>query len=298
MEYQLNLKKIHTDAASSALIAFLKETLAPNTLEVLFLQDRRRSQVANVSIDAIFRGPLKRHRGSLKKLLLDSGDKVPRGPSASSESARWRAWMPNREVLSFITSGRMSRLKELSIAIDYKDWHFFLQRLPQIPHLRSLNIPFIADHVTPLFDPRELALQVVDIISLCPQVELCYMGVSHKCFEILENRPNDETATTLETHINAVNVGPGGTVVDEEDEEDEEGSEEDDEEEEEEEDDDGTAIGGMDAEEESELSDHDDSDLDSFDGSDDDGSKMRLRLREILFYDDKVAIFKARHGRL
>jgi hypothetical protein len=30
--------------------------------------------------------------------------------------------MPNRDVLNFITSGRMSNLRELSIAIDYKDW--------------------------------------------------------------------------------------------------------------------------------------------------------------------------------
>lgn len=42
MQYHLNLKKIHTDAASPALISFLKETLAPNTLDTLFLQDRRR----------------------------------------------------------------------------------------------------------------------------------------------------------------------------------------------------------------------------------------------------------------
>ncbi len=31
---------------------------------------------------------------------------------------------------------------------------------------------------------------------------------------------------------------------------------------------------------------------------DDHAAGPRLRLREILFYDDKVAIFKARHGRL
>jgi hypothetical protein len=49
-QYHLNLKKIHTDAASSALIAFLKETLAPNTLETLFLQDRKRSNATNVTI--------------------------------------------------------------------------------------------------------------------------------------------------------------------------------------------------------------------------------------------------------
>lgn len=50
LQYHLNLKKIHTDAASSALISFLKETLAPNTLETLFLQDRRRSSSSNVTI--------------------------------------------------------------------------------------------------------------------------------------------------------------------------------------------------------------------------------------------------------
>jgi hypothetical protein len=50
LQYHLNLKKIHTDAASPALISFLKETLAPNTLETLFLQDRRRSTSSSVTI--------------------------------------------------------------------------------------------------------------------------------------------------------------------------------------------------------------------------------------------------------
>lgn len=49
-QYHLNLKKVHTDAASPALISFLKETLAPNTLETLFLQDRKRSSGAMVTI--------------------------------------------------------------------------------------------------------------------------------------------------------------------------------------------------------------------------------------------------------
>jgi hypothetical protein len=168
--------------------------------------------------------------------------------------------------------------------------------------LRSLNIPFIADHVTPALDPKELALQVVDVIVLRPEVELCYMGVSHKCFEILENRPHDDPHSSADAQSSAVNGGIGGAVTDEDDEdEDEDGSDEE-EEEEEEEDDNGTAIGapaGIDPDEtESEISDHDDSDTDSWDGSDDGRSKVKLRLREILFYDDKVSIFKARHGRL
>jgi hypothetical protein len=130
MEYQLNLKKIHTDVATPALISFLKETLAPNTLEVLFLQDRRKNTASTVSINDIYRGPLRRHRRSLKKLLIDSSDKIPRGPNASNDSARWRTWMLNHEVLLYITSGNMTSLRELSIAIEYKDW---VRRVPYNP---------------------------------------------------------------------------------------------------------------------------------------------------------------------
>lgn len=50
LQYHLNLRKIHTDAASPALISFLKDTLAPNTLETLFLQDRRRTTTSSVTI--------------------------------------------------------------------------------------------------------------------------------------------------------------------------------------------------------------------------------------------------------
>jgi hypothetical protein len=155
--------------------------------------------------------------------------------------------------------------------------------------------------VTPAFDPRELALQVVDVVVLRPEVELCYMGISHKCFEILENRPHDDAHGSGDSHPSPASAPPvlNGTFTDDEDEgSDDEGSDEDDEQDEDE--DNGTAVTAqVDPDEtESEISDHDDSDSDSFDGSDDGRAKVRLRLREILFYDDKVAIFKARHGKL
>jgi len=53
--YHLHMKKIHTNSVSPALISLLKDTLAPNSLEVLFLQDER-SYNSTVSIDSIFRG--------------------------------------------------------------------------------------------------------------------------------------------------------------------------------------------------------------------------------------------------
>jgi hypothetical protein len=122
-EYQLNLKRIHTNTVSPSLISFLKETLAPNSLEVLFLQEGR-SYSSTVTVDAIYRGPMRRHRASLKKLMIDSGEKGPDGHTTTS--SRWRRWMLNREILTFITSGRMSSLRELAVSIDYKDWVSFI----------------------------------------------------------------------------------------------------------------------------------------------------------------------------
>jgi hypothetical protein len=92
---------------------------------VLFLQDRRKNTPATVSINDIYRGPLRRHRRSLKKLLIDSSEKIPRAPGASNDSTRWRTWMLNHDVLAYVTSGNMSSLRELSVAIEYKDWVSF-----------------------------------------------------------------------------------------------------------------------------------------------------------------------------
>jgi hypothetical protein len=182
--------------------------------------------------------------------------------------------------------------------------HFFLQHIPSIPHLRSLYIPFLADHVHgSSTDPRELALQVVDIVALRPNVELCYMGVGAKCFEILESR-RDWDSRADAAHLGLPSVG-GAAAGSEDGEEEEEEEEEDGEEE---------LDGESDADEETESdAEHDDDEDDDFDDdvtdSDSDssdtprkngknGRAAKLRLREILFYDDKVAVFKARHGRL
>ncbi|KAK5114302.1 hypothetical protein LTR62_002553 [Meristemomyces frigidus] len=314
-DYRVQLRKIHTNTVSPALISFLKETLAPNSLEVLFLQETR-SYSSSVVIDTIFRGPIRRHRNSLKKILIDSSEKGVDG--LPTNSSRWRRWMLSREVLAFLCSNKMPELRELGMAIDYRDWvrliqrfiqrvvrranivcqHFFLQNLPSIPHLRSLYIPFLADHVHGTnVDPRELALQIVDIVALRPEVELCYIGIANKCFEILENKRDWESGRP-ESHLGLSSAGivdpdAGGSEVDDDDGEDDEAGEEEEED----------AEDGGEVEEETE-SDDDNDDDDEIDDSASDTSSTgdrhaaRLRLREILFYDDKVAVFKARHGRL
>lgn len=346
LQYQLQLKRIHTDAVSAALISFIKETLAPNSLEVLFLQDRKRNPAIPllVTIDQIFKGAVKRHRSSLRKLLIDSSQRpsVQGVGTMENTTSRWQKWVLSSEMVQYITSGRMGNLRELAVSLDYKDWvgdnsvtplrtrwltaplqHSFLQRLPNLPQLRSLNIPNIDNYISERLEPRELAMQIADIITLRPEIQLCYVGISTKCFEILETR-NDQSASNGSTGGNeggtsgtsvhgsgatdatADNAQGGGTAemdTSEEEDDDEEGDEEDDDDddgedtEDDDDGDDGTPTGVTDPDEtQSENEGGDESDDDSF--VEDPALKTRLRLREILFYDDKVAIFKARHGKL
>ncbi|KAK0661571.1 hypothetical protein QBC41DRAFT_235880 [Cercophora samala] len=308
LQYHLALKSIHTDATTLALVNFIKETLAPNTLEVLFLQDRRRSSSPPIPLAEVFKGCLRRHPQSLRKLLLDSSAKAPTNPNAANnDNTRWRSWALSSEVVQYLTSGRMLNLRELAVSLEYKDWHTFLQRLPNVPQLRSLNIAHIADYPGGNFEPRELAHQIADIITLRSEIRLCYVGVGTKCFEMLESRDTNSSGATeisggtstpdistppatlnpFTGQMNGIFTTSGFANVNG-----------------------GAAANGVDlgdAEDTSEDEDDnqsDDSDehaevVDEYDdGWVEPGASVKLRLREILFYDDKVAIFKARHGKL
>jgi hypothetical protein len=221
------------------------------------------------------------------------------------------------------------------------------------------------------FDPKELASQIVDIITLCPEIRLCYIGIGSKCFELLESREignggnsagngggsSSSGATTpiTPTLPNAVGGvangvvanGGGGNMEDAADlsEELEWDSDDDDEPDAENgggdadgeaedgfsggEDHDHTpstdasehsetqsdgepdaaieaevgAEGGEEQDGEEEEEDEEEGDGEAEDEEDDGfvepgSGGVKLKLREILFYDDKVAIFRARHGRL
>lgn len=116
--YPFKLKHLHTDRVSTYLMLFLKEAIAPNTLESIYLQEGR-SYTTVVSIEAIYRHVLRRQRASLKKVLLD---RSRRGEPPSINHGHWRDWMLPRDALAFVTSGKMPQLRELGIGMDRRDW--------------------------------------------------------------------------------------------------------------------------------------------------------------------------------
>ena len=290
MEYPLRLKRIHTDAVSSDLISFLKHTLAPNSLEWLFLQDTE-AFLSPITLEAIYRGPLRRHRSSLTKLMIDSAY----GPHQSRpRSSAARKWMLNRDVITFITSGKMCKLRELAVALEYKDWHFCLQRLPNIPHLRSLYVPNMSDHpYGNKLNVKDFAMSALDVVALRPEVELCYLAIKHKCFEISEIKRKDPPKRQASSSPTDGHSSDSET----EDDDHHDGNDDDS--------DDGGGAGAANSavDTPSGAMDSDAGSITSEEDGENEGGvkewrKTKLKLREILFYDDKISIFKARHGRL
>jgi hypothetical protein len=123
----------------------------------------------------------------------------------------------------------------------------------------------------------------VDIVALRPELEICYLGIMKKCFEVLEQKPGSGNTDRGRPGIN-------DDYESEEEDDNDEGSvdgDDDDADDDDDDDSEDTASNSTGTYEDSELgSEQDEKDLPS------------LRLREILYYDDKVSIFKARHGRL
>ncbi|KAI0417393.1 hypothetical protein F5X98DRAFT_387126 [Xylaria grammica] len=292
MRYHLSLKHISTDLVSPDLLSFMKETIAPNTMETIFLQDRQRTPKPSVTLEQVFKCTVKRHRNSLKKLLIDSSEKKSSSTLISRAPGRWKHWAIKDEFLSYITSGRMTSLRELGMVIDYKDWHTFLQQLPQLANLRSLYIPDMIDRrsVVALPAAKELALQIVDVISLRKEIRLAYVGLWDKCFEITEVEHSDSANNRFQDDDDhAVSVDDGDHVY--------LGNSEGDDDTEDEENDDGDDS-LMDGDEDFTETSDNESDADSFAEATTNKPSPRLRLREILYYDDKVELFRARHGKL
>jgi hypothetical protein len=124
--YPFKLKHLHTDRISTYLMLFMKEAIAPNTLESVYFQEGG-TYTSVVSIEAIYKHVLRRQRASLRKVLID---RSRRGDAVSSNHGHWREWMLSREALAFVTSGRMPRLRELGIGMDRRDWVSFVPPSP------------------------------------------------------------------------------------------------------------------------------------------------------------------------
>lgn len=155
-------------------------------------------------------------------------------------------------------------------------------------------MPCIADHVYgSQLNAKELALQLVDIVAIRPEIEICYMAFATTCFELLENRNRDgSSCSRFDSSTTPAHAGPGGVYDSDEDDANNEDYDED-----------SNSDAPIDPAQESAEDSESDAETGCTGESDEYVSEWEKRrpifkLREILFYDDKVSIFKARHGQL
>ena len=296
--YPLSIRKIRTDTVSMVLIKFLTDALGPNTLNSLILKERYptpKNRPAKVNLKQIFKGPLRRHAASLQQLSIDSAPRKANGfLDSKSDSAHYQQWLAYREVLGFITSGAMSKLKELCISIQYKDWHYFLRRLPRTPQLQVLYIP-VLHHANQLqncrkSDPEDLACQVADAVTYKPEIELCYFANHNHCFEIFECQ--ESSSDPNEDQLSTPNDWTMGPTIDHSDDEGEDVVVD--------EDDDGDDTNDdTTTDEDTEESDSDaNSGRESWTDAVEDKSKVYFDVKDILFPDEKSEVFKARRMEL
>ena len=135
---------------------------------------------------------------------------------------------------------------------------------------------------------RELALQILDIVTLRPEIQLCYIGIEHKCFEILEVPINGGIDREISRDSPWYSDSESDNANDHTDDHDSESNSGDDDDGDEDDDDDSHTNPHVILE----LDEDTDEDSEYRHGN---GSRFVFRLREILFYDDKISVFKARH---
>lgn len=163
-----------------------------------------------------------------------------------------------------------------------------------MPQLRALHISDI-DWSHPQ-GVKELALQILDVVIIRPEISISYIAIQSKCYEIFEDRRGDK-GDDSDSEEREEDL-PGPLSVPSEDEDEEDGNDDDDEDDEFfEEDNVVHGSDGVDSDSDPSLSMHSLSDGDES-GSESERSQVTFGLREILFYDDKIGIFKARHGTL
>lgn len=149
--------------------------------------------------------------------------------------------------------------------------------------LRALYLPYIGKFVHR--DLKELAMQVLDIVSIRPELKMTYIGLLTKCYQILERTgPGTDLEMDGSPSANSsTHSGDDGLSAFEDDEPVDITDDEHD-------------LPRVYRSQNSLIGYSDDSDDLESEPEEPGASNVHFRLQEILFYDDKISIFKVRHG--
>ena len=165
-------------------------------------------------------------------------------------------------------------------------------------------------------DPKELCLQVLDIVTVRPEIGIIYILIQNKCYEILEGRRRDrhdifDDSDDSESQESPPHTGGQGLQDGNDDDNDDDDDTDDDDDGNDDDDtfddDSGFAAGNSDDDEydgppsnywASEISSAGPAVPSDEDETRSENGGVKFQLRQISFYDDRVAVFRARHASL
>ncbi|KAK3390539.1 hypothetical protein B0H63DRAFT_557497 [Podospora didyma] len=165
-ESPLPLRKIFTDNVSSVFLNFVSEL---EELHELFILERDAkykpesfAPKTNMTIDHIRRLVLKKHIGTLKRLMIkNSAD---------------QSWDLNDKAVMLICK-RGKQLRELACNMGIKSVHTFMQRMAGLVNLRALHIIQLRNDDTCVWVMRETKRFLIDNLTHHPEMKLEWISI-------------------------------------------------------------------------------------------------------------------------
>lgn len=136
----------------------------------------------------------------------------------------------------------------------------------------------------------DLVSQIVDLVSLRPEIQLCYLALEDSCFQLIENRIDTQSTRASLYDLDTMDIDDASEVNETENEENDNEDITDDDVPAVQPPEDPTEADSDDGEEEAVYPDED--------VSEEEREEPPVTVRQILFYDSMVSIFDARHGEI
>ncbi|KAF3767730.1 hypothetical protein M406DRAFT_97997 [Cryphonectria parasitica EP155] len=164
--HPLPLRKVFTDNVSLTFLTFLFQL--PELHELYMLERSRKfkpesfAPPSNVSIAQIRRIVLKKHLGTLKRLMINC-------------QAGWQWDMDSKTAYLLCTQG--SALEELAISSGIREVHIFLQHIQHLTKLRALHIINLRNDDTCVWVMRETKRFIIDALTHLPKLKIEWLAI-------------------------------------------------------------------------------------------------------------------------
>ncbi|KAH7328025.1 hypothetical protein B0I35DRAFT_472781 [Stachybotrys elegans] len=163
----LPLRSVFTDNVSNATLTCLGQLKELHELFLLHRPSKSKPEclapVTPIMMDQIRRLVLKKHMGTLQRLMIKDEQNAP-------------DWDANEKTMILICT-RGKELKELAVSMNIHAIHAFMQYFSGLVNLRAINILRFRNNDTCIWVMREILRFIVDNLSHYPELKLTWIAM-------------------------------------------------------------------------------------------------------------------------